>query len=140
METIGSALKSLKQHIKALGVIVSAGEITDPFALHETLSSIYKTFLNKGFLASDGGLHSEQHSMAQHDLLWSPFQGPDGQLLCCCSLQSPKFLTAALDLELYSLLRKVHGLINVALDVIRAEIRTNPIARRQVSTQPISIP
>jgi hypothetical protein len=48
-------------------------------------------------------------------------------------MQSLKFLTTVLDLELYSLLRKAHELISTALDVIRAEIRTNPIARLHVS-------
>jgi hypothetical protein len=58
---------------------------------------------------------------------------------CAVALQSPKFVTTVLDLELYSLLRKVHGLISTALDVIRNEIRTNPIAGLQVSSASLGI-
>jgi hypothetical protein len=53
MDTIDRAVKLLKQHIKALGLIVSAGEITDPLALQRTLSAIHHTFLNNCVLASD---------------------------------------------------------------------------------------
>jgi hypothetical protein len=53
MNTVDRAVKLLKQHIKALRVIVSAGEINDAFELQRTLASIHQTFLNNGALVSN---------------------------------------------------------------------------------------
>jgi hypothetical protein len=124
MDTIEPANRLLKQHMRALAAIVAEGEISDPFHLQRTLNGIHRTLQNDGMTASG---RVGMGSTLDATVLIVTYQVN----ISCSSfspwlLQSLKLLTTLLDMDLYSLLRKVYGLMNLALDVIRADVRAHP--------------